>query len=197
MNEDLLKKIDLQWFAEDPGNDDSDHAEDKEGEKEEKKFSQSELNAILAKEGSKKTLKELGYGTMEELKEALAKQKEPEKKTDIETQKPRNDIDEIKKQLNEMKAESQKEKDSIEKERIESRLESLGISSDYMDMAVKSIFESGKKSTKKDAEDFLKKYPVFLKKEKVGSIGGKTNPGKQESTEDLKKMGRNILGLTK
>lgn len=164
---------------------------------EEKKYTDTEVNAISLKNSEKATkqlLKELGIDDIEKAKGILAKAKEEE---------------EAAKSVDEKTLELQKEKDKAQLEAINSRIENAmlrkGIKDEKVERAVRLVdkknilddkgqLDNGKLAT--EIEELLKVFPELIEKaqeEKVGfKIGG---DGKQDKPEDeLEKM-KKIMGI--
>ena len=164
---------------------------------EEKKYTDTEMNAISLKNSEKATkqlLKELGIDDVEKAKSILAKAKEEE---------------EAAKSVDEKTQETIKRAERAELEAINSRIENAmlrkGIKDEKVERAVRLVekknildekgqLDQGKLNT--EIEDLLKVFPELIEKaqdEKVGfKIGG---DGKQDKPEDEMEKMRRIMGL--
>lgn len=164
---------------------------------EEKKYTDTEMNAISLKNSEKATkqlLKELGIDDVEKAKSILAKAKEEE---------------EAAKSVDEKTQETIKRAEKAELEAINSRIENAmlrkGIEDGKVERAVRLVdkknilddkgqLDQGKLNT--EIEELLKEFPELIKKAQEEKVGFKIgSDGKQDKPEDEMEKMRKIMGL--
>lgn len=169
----------------------------KDEKSEEKKYTDKELNDISFKNEQKavsKMLKELGIDDTEKAKSILAKAREEEN---------------AKKSVDEKTQELLKERDRIQLEMIDSRIENAmlrkGIKNEKVERAVRLVdkknilddkgqLDSSKLST--EIEELLKTFPELISKKEEEKIGFKIgSDGQQDKPDDdITKM-KKVMGL--
>lgn len=169
----------------------------KDEKSEEKKYTDKELNDISFKNEQKavsKMLKELGIDDTEKAKSILAKAREEEN---------------AKKSVDEKTQELLKERDKIQLEMIDSRIENAmlrkGIKNEKVERAVRLVdkknilddkgqLDSSKLST--EIEELLKTFPELISKKEEEKIGFKIgSDGQQDKPDDdITKM-KKVMGL--
>ena len=164
---------------------------------EEKKYTDTEMNAISLKNSEKATkqlLKELGIDDVEKAKTILAKAREEE---------------EAAKSVDEKTQETIKRAEKAELDAINSRIENAmlrkGIEDGKVERAVRLVdkknilddkgqLDQGKLNT--EIEELLKEFPELIKKTEAEKVGFKIgSDGKQDKPEDEMEKMRKIMGL--
>lgn len=164
---------------------------------EEKKYTDTEMNAISLKNSEKATkqlLKELGIDDVEKAKGILAKAREEE---------------EAAKSVDEKTQETIKRAEKAELEAINSRIENAmlrkGIKDEKVERAVRLVdkknildekgqLDQGKLNT--EIEELLKVFPELIEKAQDEKVGFKIgSDGKQDKPEDEMTKMRKVMGL--
>lgn len=164
---------------------------------EEKKYTDTEMNAISLKNSEKATkqlLKELGIDDVEKAKSILAKAKEEEEAAKSVDEKTQEQI----------KRAEKAELDAINS-RIENALLRKGIKDEKVERAVRLVekknildekgqLDQGKLNT--EIEEVLKVFPELIEKSQDEKVGFKIgSDGKQDKPEDEMEKMRKIMGL--
>ena len=164
---------------------------------EEKKYTDTEMNAISLKNSEKATkqlLKELGIDDVEKAKSILAKAKEEEEAAKSVDEKTQEHI----------KRAEKAELDAINS-RIENALLRKGIKEEKVERAVRLVekknildekgqLDQGKLNT--EIEEVLKVFPELIEKSQDEKVGFKIgSDGKQDKPEDEMEKMRKIMGL--